>query len=361
MSLTWPLALIALLAVPALLALWWWMSRRRRRVAIRVSSIALIRAALPGRSLWRRRIPVALFVLGLLLVAFSITRPQASIRVPSNSTSVLLAFDVSSSMCSTDVDPNRLTVARAAAREFVEAQEEGTRIGLVTFSGIAGLMVAPTTDKKALLAAIDTLRTSRGTAIGQGILTSIDAIAESNTNVAPTGVVLDAPEGGPPGAIVGYEADTIVVLTDGANTQGVDPIIAAEQAGARRVRIYTIGFGTTTPAPMACSPDQISGGGNGFRGDPGRFGGGGNARNLEIDEPTLQEVAKLTGGEYYRAEDAEQLVDVLTDLPSNIVTQEQEVELTVWFVLGAALLVLLAIVLSLRWNRPTAYRVPRPS
>lgn len=350
MSLTWPWALIALLAVPLLLVIRWWMSRRRRRIAVRVSSIALIRAALPGSSLWRRRIPVILFVLSLFLLGFSAARPQASVRVPSNSTSILLAIDVSSSMCATDVQPNRLTAARAAAREFVLAQHDGTRIGLVAFAGIAGLLVAPTNDKDALLAAIDTLRTSRGTAIGQAILTAIDAIAEANPNVVPTGVVLGASESGPPlGAIAGYEPDTIVVLTDGANTQGVDPVTAAEQAAARRLRIYTIGFGTTQPAPMVCTPDQISDGGA-FRGDPGRFGGGGrNPR--EIDEDTLTKVAEITGGEYFHAQDADQLNDVLADLPATIVTQKKNIELTVWFVLAGALLVFTAVALSLRWNR----------
>ena len=95
-------------------------------------------------------------------------------------------------MCSTDVPPNRLTAAQEAAREFVTAQDDGTRIGLVTFSGIAGLLVEPTTDKQRCSTAIDTLRTARGTAIGLAILTSVDAIAEINPDVPPTGVEVPA-------------------------------------------------------------------------------------------------------------------------------------------------------------------------
>src|SRR5262249_24962012 len=211
MSLTWPWALAALLTVPLLLLVRWWAARRRRRIAVRVSSIALIRAAVPGKSSWRRRIPVALFVLGLLFVGVAVARPQASLLVPKNSTSILLAIDVSRSMCSTDVEPNRLAAAREAAKRFVDAQPDGTRIGLVAFAGIAGLLVQPTSDKEALLTAIAGLRTSRGTAIGQAILTSIDAIAEVNPNVAPTGAEV---EEGQAGAPVAYEPDTIVVLTD---------------------------------------------------------------------------------------------------------------------------------------------------
>ena len=351
MSLSWPWALAALLTVPLLLAVRWWANRRRRRIAVRVSSITLIRAALPGNSQWRRRIPVILFVSGLLVLAVGVARPQATVRVPSNSTSILLAIDVSRSMCSTDVEPNRLTAAREAAREFVKSQDGETRIGLVAFSGISGLLVEPTTDSDELLEALDSLRTARGTAIGQAMLTSIDAIAENNPDVPPTGVVLGTGESGVAGAIADYQPDVIVVLTDGANTQGVDPITAAEQAGARRLRVYTIGFGTADPAPMVCTPDQLSGD-TGIRGEPpvGAFGGG-RGRNLQIDEDTLKQVAEITGGEYFRAEDAEQLNDVLTDLPSSIVAQKEDVEITVLFALAGALLAIAAVVLSLRWNR----------
>ena len=356
MSFSWPWALLALLAVPLLLAVRWWLNRRRKRAAVTVSSVALIRAALPGRTSWRRRLPVFLFLTGLLALAGALARPQASMAVPSNSTSILLAIDVSGSMCATDVRPNRFTVATDAAREFVRAQDDGTRIGLVAFSGIAGLLVAPTTDKDSLLDAIDTLRTARGTAIGQAILTSIDAIAESNPNVAKTGVDLGSTV---PEQLGDYEPDTIVVLTDGSNTTGVDPVTAAQQAAARKLRVYTIGFGTTTPAPMVCTADQI-GGDSPF--GQGRFGGGGRGGgpNMEIDEAALTEVADVTGGRYFRAEDADQLVEVLTDLPREFDLRTQEVEITVWFVLAGAVLVMAGVGLSLWWNRaPTPLTPPR--
>jgi Ca-activated chloride channel family protein len=347
MSLTWPWALAALLAAPLLLAVRWWMLRRRRRLAVRVSSLALVRAALPGPKRWQRHLPVALFVLALLALGTAVARPQASLRVPTSSSSIVLALDVSQSMCSTDVPPNRLRAARDAAKEFVRSQDGGTRIGLVAFSGISGLLVEPTTDRDALLKAIDGLVTARGTAIGQAILTAIDAIAEINPEVVPIGVDLGEtvrPQGD------GYVPDTIVVLTDGANTQGVDPVTAAEQARGRGLRVYTIGFGTTQPAPMVCSRDQLGSGGMGTRPEwQGRFGGGRRAQL--IDEDTLAAVAELTGGEYFRAEDADQLGRVLADLPSTIVTQERDVEVTVWFALLGALLVAGALALSLRWNR----------
>ncbi len=369
MSLSWPWALTALVAFPLLLGFRWWTRRRRRREAVRLSTVTLVRAALPGRSLWRRRIPLWLFAAGLVVLATGAARPQASVPVPSNKASILLAIDVSVSMCSTDVQPNRITAAQNAAREFIQAQHGSARIGLVTFAGIAGVLVPPTTDKKALLAAIDTLRTGRGTAIGLAILTSIDAIAETNPDVPPTGVAAgggpaSSGGGGPgaaspspgPGAASGdYEPDTIVVLTDGRNTHGVDPVTAAGEAAARHVRIYTIGFGTPQPAPMVCDRDQLNGDAA-FRGDtsalgpPGGYGGYGRGYQ-QIDKETLNEVADLTGGEYYEAENAKALSDVLMDLPASISLQRQNIELTFWFALAGALFVLLAVGLSQWWNR----------
>lgn len=356
MSLTWPWALTAVLVVPLLFLVRWWLNRRRRRVAVRLSSVALIQAALPGRTLWRRKIPIILFVAGLLVLGAGVARPQVSAAVPTSSTSILLTMDVSNSMCSTDVQPNRLIAASEAARRFIRKQDDGTKIGLVAFSGIAGLLVKPTEDRDELLAAVDGLKTARGTAIGLGILTSLDAIAETNPDVPPTGVELPTGTGPASGD---FEADTIVVLTDGANTQGVDPVTAAEQAAARHIRVYTIGFGTTNPAQMVCTPDQLAGGGEAFRGDgrgfgsPGFGGGGGGGRRYQqLDEEALTKVADVTGGEYYRAESSEKLVEVLTNLPNRITLQKQDVEVTVWFTLAGALLVLVGLGLSMWWNRP---------
>jgi Ca-activated chloride channel family protein len=351
MSLTWPWALTALAAFPLLLGFRWWMRRRRRRNAVRMSSLIVIRAALPGRSPWWRRVPVWLLAAGLVVLAVGAARPQASVIVPSDSSAILLAMDVSGSMCSTDVVPNRLTAAQNAARDFVKAQKGGTKIGLVVFTGIAALQVAPTSDKDALVAAIGSLRTGRGTAIGLGILTAIDAVAEINPNVAPTGVDVPAGSSGPN---VEYEPDTIVVLTDGANTQGVDPVTAAKQAAARHLRVYTIGFGTTEPAPFVCTPDQIGGGtfgGNRF-GQPRGFGGFGGGRfNQGLDEDTLTQVATITGGRYFQAKDAKALSGVLINLPSSIVLQHKHSEITAWFALTGALLVLVAVGLAQWWSR----------
>ena len=270
MSLSWPWALLVVALVPALLAVRWWQARRRKRGAVLVSSVALVRSAQPSATRWRRVVPPALLLLALVALGVAAARPHREATISSNATTILLALDVSRSMCTTDVDPNRLEAAQQAATDFIEAQPEGSRLGLVTFAGFATVTVPPTDDTEALVRALESLVTSRGTAIGQGILTSIDAIAELDPSVAPTGA--DVPDSAAPDDA----AAVIVLLTDGSNRNGVDPATAAEQAAARGIRVYTIGFGTETPAPGVCNAGQVEPGG-GFGAGPGASAGGGAA------------------------------------------------------------------------------------
>src|SRR6185312_5520582 len=146
----------------------------------------LIRAAAPKRAAWRRHLPFALVLAALGLLGVAASRPEISMDVPISDSTIILALDVSGSMCSTDVTPNRLTAAETAVREFVKNQDDNTRIGLVVFSGFAQVTVAPTTEREALLRSIDGLTTGRGTAIGAAVLKSVDAIAEIDPEVAPS-------------------------------------------------------------------------------------------------------------------------------------------------------------------------------
>lgn len=382
MGLAWPLALLTLLAVPALGGFHWWQLRRRRRTTIRFSDVALLRQAAGRSSRWRRHLPVGLLLGALAVLGVASARPQAHLSVPLSRTTIMLALDVSGSMCATDVEPNRLTVAQLAARAFVEDQPEGTRIGIVAFSNSAQTLVPPTLEREPLVETIDALTTARGTAIGAAILQSIDAIAEINPDVAPVDARLDAsgadvsglapdaavadtatsgtpagPSAGSPDG-VGYIPDIIVLLTDGSNTRGIEPLDAVPFAVERGVRVYTIGFGTTTPAGMSCTVAQLGSRAldQGF--DPGGFGGGGgggggfggNRGFLLIDEPTLQAVAERTGGTYHRAEDAGQLQEVFDELPQQVELQTEDREITGWFALAGAVVAAAAVALSLRWN-----------
>jgi len=341
-SFSWPWALLALLIIPLVFAIWWWTRHRRKRVAVRVSSMALVRAAVPSRSRWRRRIPAGLLAGGLAVLAVGAARPQATVPIRSSSATILLALDISASMCSTDVRPNRITAAQNAASDFIRSQEGGPRIGLVAFAGTAGLLVPPTHDTQKLLGALRGLTTSEGTAIGQAILTSLDAIAQVDPAVAPTGA---RTENHAPGA--SYAADAIVLLTDGANTQGVDPATAARQAASRRVRVFTIGFGTTHPAALVCDGTQFGGFG-GFSAIAGTVGG----RNpLSVDEDALKMIAGTTHGKYYRAQQADQLQHAFRDLPSTITVVYKRLDIADWFAGAGGLLIAIAVALSLWWNQ----------
>lgn len=362
MSFGWPLALIGLLLPVALVAGYVLAQRRRRRHVVRYSNLGLVRAAAPGRAGWKRHLSVALVVAALAALTTAAARPQVSATVPRAGSTVILALDVSGSMCSTDIEPNRLGAAQEAVRGFVEDQVKGTKIGLVVFAGFAQLAVAPTEDTDELVRAIDSVTTGRGTTIGSAILTSIDAIAAIDPEVAPSDPVTGGVEEGPgppeptpapessgPDPSVKQAPEIIVLLTDGANTRGVTPQVAAEQAAARGVRVYTIGFGTTEPAPLTCSSAQLGGDMfNGF-GNGGRLRGGGMGA-LIVDEDALRSVAETTGAEYFNATDADQLQEVFADLPNHVDLVTRDIDISVGLVALALLLLLGGGLAAARWN-----------
>jgi Ca-activated chloride channel homolog len=360
MDLLSPIWLVLLLALPLLIAVRIWVGRRHRP-AVRYSSLSLVREAIPRSSRIRRHLPFALFLLALGSLVIAMARPAAIVAVPAGQTTVILTMDVSRSMCSTDIPPNRLLAAEAAATDFINSQSSTTRIGIVAFAGFAEVVQAPTTDREVLLDVINTLATGRRTAIGSAILESIDAISEIDPSVARS-----TPDGAPPGAAPApvpkgaYSAAIIVLLTDGASNAGPDPVLAAKQAADRGLRVYTIGFGTANPGgrPPLCGigsepgdNGQFDPGGNfggGFGG--GGFGGTGGGFRRAIDEDTLNAIADATGGKYYPAESAEQLNDVFQKLPTNLIVSHDVVEVSVAFTAIGTVLLALAILLGQRWR-----------
>lgn len=369
MDLLWPGFLFLLGLIPLLIAVYIWMLRRRRRFAVRYSSLALVREALPDQSRLRRHLPFALFLAALASLVIALGRPVTIVSVPTSQTTVILAIDVSRSMCSTDIQPSRIEAAQAAALSFIQRQQSITQIGVVAFSGFAELVQPPTTDQEALQAAIESLATGRRTAIGSGILKALDAIAEIDPSVAPS--VTDTSRGVEPTPVPkgAYAPDIIVLLTDGVSNTGPLPLDAAQQAADRGVRVYTIGFGTENGSNFPNCNSRFIGnepfgggsqsGGGGFGGRQfgggqfggGQFGGGqfGGFRR-GIDEATLKRIADVTGGTYYSAESAGELQNVFQNLPTYLITKHETTEISVAFAAIGALLAALAIVLSLIWH-----------
>ncbi|OGO28612.1 MAG: hypothetical protein A2Z16_07755 [Chloroflexi bacterium RBG_16_54_18] len=349
MGLIWPGFLWLLGLIPLIILVYFLIQRRRKRYVVRYSSLVLIRAAIPKPSLLRRYLPIALFLLALASLVLALTRPVAVIKMPAGKATIMLAMDVSMSMCSTDIPPNRLKAAQAAALEYVQRQSAHTQLGIVAFAGFAALVQPPTSDQEDLIAAVENLYTARRTAIGSAILESLDAIAEINQAVAPstTDSESDLPTPVPEGE---YAADIIVLLTDGASNTGIWPLEAAQQAADRGVRVYTIGFGTENGAVSNCGWGFQ--GGNSFGGGQPQWGnswyGGGFRRG--IDEETLKQVASLTGGEYFSAQSASELTKVFEDLPTYLITRNENMEISVLFTIIGAILAVLAISLSLLWH-----------
>ena len=356
MTFLWASLLVLLLAVPAVVGLYWWSRRRRAPAAARYSSLSLIRAAGPPARRWRRHVPMALLATAIAALAIAVARPVVVLSVPSNQTTMVLAMDVSGSMCSTDISPTRLEAAMDAAVKFIEAQPSGTQIGIVAFSGFAAVLEPPTSDRQRLEDAVRSLTTGRRTAIGSAIQASIDAIAEVDPRVQK--VVTEGTPGVEPDPVLPgqYQPDIIVLLTDGASNAGPPPLDAAQQAAARGLRVYTIGFGTAQGGDLeATCRQQFIGNepnfGGGF-GNGGSFFGGGGAGGFRrgIDEDTLKAIASITGGEYAPAESASQLQDVFSHLPTTLVTKTEPVEVSVAFVGAGTLLAGIALLLGRAWR-----------
>ena len=351
-DLLWPGFLAFLLLVPALIAVYVWSLRRRQATGLRYSSLSLIREAMPGRSRIRRHLPFALLTIAVASLVLALARPVAVVAVPTNATTVLLTIDVSGSMCSSDIPPSRIQAAEEAAAAFIQDQSATTQIGIVAFSGFAQLVQAPTTDTQALLDALHSLATGRRTAIGSGILASIDAVAGVDPSVSAS-----TPLGGQgvtPVAPGAYAPDIIVLLTDGASNTGPAPLDAAQQAADRGLRIYTIGYGTAngggmdpTCAQQFMGREPITG----FGGGGGNFGGGNpGGFNRGIDETTLKAIATLTGGKYYPAESASQLEQVFAALPMSLVVKHETVEVSAGLVLLSTVLLAGSLLLGRLWR-----------
>ena len=347
MQLLWPGSLFLLALIPLLIGIYIWILRRRKRFAVRFSSLVLVRQAMPQHSAWRRHLPFALFLVALASLVVAMSRPVSIVTIPTDQTTILLSIDVSLSMRSQDIQPTRLDAAKSAAESFIQRQRSSTQIGLVAFAGFAELVHIPTTDQESLLASVESLTTGRRTAIGSGILRAIDAISEVDSNVAPSVIDPSAPDTAVPVAPGAYVPDIIVLLTDGVSNSGPSPIEAAQQAVDRGIRIYTIGYGT--PNGTLSLNDIRPQDGGGFGGFFGGGAGGGRIRTA-IDEATLKEIAKMSGGEYYSATSAAELNNVFRSLPTYLISKHDVIEISVFFAAIGALFAAAAIALAMIWH-----------
>lgn len=353
MSFLWSSSLLLLGLIPLFIIFYIFLLRRRRRFTVRYSSLSLVREAAAHQSRWKRHLPFALFLLAMTSLVFALGRPVATVTVPLNKATTILTMDVSISMCSNDIQPNRLEAAKNAAKAFFRSQVSNRQVGIVAFAGFAELIQPPTDSVPLLDTAVASLTPARRTAIGSAILRAIDAISEVDSRIAPSN--LNATDTGTVKPAAQMSPHIIVLLTDGASNAGPPPLSAAAQAAERGLRVYTIGFGTNNPSVMDCGNqfqenDFFGGGGFGSGFGQGFGQGRGNGFYREIDDATLKQIADLTGGKYYTAASAGELANAFKNLPTYVITTKETTEITAFFTAFAALVAVLALFLSMRWN-----------
>ena len=314
MSFLSPGRLWLLLAVAALVAVYLLAQRRRTAYAVRFTNLELLDRVAPKRPGWRRHAPAAAFLLmlGLLVVGFA--RPTAEVQVPRERATVMVAIDVSNSMQATDVAPNRLQAAQQAAGAFVDQLPERFNVGLVTFSGSAQVVVAPTQDHAAVRQAVQNLSLGPATAIGDAVFSSLQGITAVDDGLSG----VDGEEPAPA---------RIVLMSDGSNTAGRSPDEAAQAARAAGVPVSTIAYGT----------------------DSGTITLGGTTQAVPVDEQSLAELAETTRGEAYTASSGEELAEVYADIGSSVGTRAEEREVSAWFVGAGLLAAAVAAGMSLLW------------
>lgn len=295
-----PLLLLALLVVPAGIALHHLWRRRNPPAGVPFPDLDVVAAAAPPPRL-RRHLPLALAVLALAGLCLALARPQAWRDEPREQATIILAIDVSGSMAATDVEPFRLRAAQNAARAFADEVPRQYRVGLVSFSGAARLLVPPTTDRLGLKRAIDGLVPNGATAIGDAVQASLAAIRQARS--------------GPEGAKA--PAARVLLLSDGASTQGTLTAQAAEEARQAGVPVFTVALGTEE--------------GILFTGQP-----------VPPEPEALAALAETTAGQAFESEDAASVSAVYERLGSFIGTERVRAEVTSWVVGAAALALALA-------------------
>jgi Ca-activated chloride channel family protein len=301
MSFATPSHLLALLALPVVALVWAASHHRRRRFAVRHPGVAALAAAAPRGRQWRRIVPLALLGASTVALSAAFAKPQHTVHVPVEKASVALVTDESGSMQATDVSPSRLQAAQNAARSFLDAAPDGLLVGFAGFASSVETNISPTTDRGAVKSAIDTLQADGGTATGDALTAALDQLSARKGNDGRT-----APA-------------AIVLLSDGARTDGSDPLDAAARAKRLGIPIYTVALGTDSGTVAA--PD-------------------GQMVPVPPDPETLRQVAERSGGKAYTVDDADTLDAVYRDLGSKIGTRTQKREVTVDFVAGGLVLLL---------------------
>jgi len=317
MSFIWPVMLFSLLIVPVSGLLYWRLQVRRQRYAANLGALGLVQSSTAKPPGWRRHLPVILYLSGLSLLSLAMARPEMQVSLPRIEGTVMLVFDVSASMAAQDLEPNRMEAAKVAAKSLIEQQPSNIKIGVISFSD-GGLVVQnPTDDRAALYETIDRFKPQSGTSLSQGILLAL------NTSLGDPDPDSNNSEGSPlPEPVLKgvYAPVVIVLLTDGENTEAPDPLEAAQVAIEQGVRIYTVGIGSRAGATLEIDGFNVY---------------------TQLNEDLLKQIAEMTEGEYFNADNNDDLQKVYENLDLQFVVKPEKMEITS-LLAGLSFLVLLA-------------------
>jgi Ca-activated chloride channel homolog len=317
MSFASPFVLWGLLLIPVALLGYWLVQRRRIKYAARFTNLDLlvnVVDATPGR---RRHIPALLALASLAALVVAMARPQAVVAVPREDATVILTMDSSASMTATDVAPSRLDAAKSAASTFLDEVPDRFRVGLVSFSSSVSVLEEPTEDRNAVRSSLDSIQGDVGTAIGDAIEASVALASPPEQDDATAG---DKP------------LTAILLLSDGANSIGSEPLAVVDQAKEAGVPIYTIALGTDAGTVEITN-------------DYGQT----ETYSVPPDPETLRQIAEETGGRFFEAPTEADLQAVYEEIGSQVSWENDERELTAAFAAAGAVFLLIGGGLSALW------------
>ena len=327
MTVQWPAMLLFLFLIPCVVAAYGLWQRRRRQRAAGLAAQGLVTTETGRSRHWRRHLQFALFTMALALLVVAIARPRTTIPTLQRRATVILALDVSNSMAATDVKPSRIATAKTAADAFVHQQPAGVRMGVVAFGERSVVVQQPTSSHGEVLQAIDRLSLGGGTSLAQGILTSLDAIAGKTLKVNE----MDTGSDNTQVHIGYYGAATIVLFSDGENTDQTNPESMARLTSVAGVRIQTVGVGTAAGTTVQIRGFTVA---------------------TALNSQTLRSVAKVTSGSYHQAGNAAGLRMISETIDPHLTVVRSNTEITAIFAAAAAaLLVAAALISVLRFGR----------
>jgi Ca-activated chloride channel homolog len=303
-----PLLLLGLALVPLALAAYVLAQRRRRRYAVRYTNVDVL-ASVAARAGWTRHLPALLALLALAALLVAIARPERTVAAQRREANIVLVTDTSGSMLAKDVKPDRLTAAKNAGHALADKLPRDFRLGLISFGTRVSQLVEPTTDKARVKVGVDQLKFSGKTAMGDGLALGLDA-ARTPVTDPDTGLPQRLPA-------------AIVLLSDGANSAGRDPITVAERAKRLKIPVYTVALGTQSGYLEHTAKDGTV-----------------TREPVPPDIQTLQEIARETGGRFYQAADAQRLTDIYRGLGTRFSTKREKQEVTAAFAGGGFVLLL---------------------